>query len=526
MLDEIVRRNALRFPRKAALIGEQSQSTWAELDERVNRLTRALEALGLTRGDRIAILLGNCPEYFELYFACARGGFIAVPLNYRLTVPEARQVLSAAEPALLVAGSGYAGHAAELRAALPGIRYHWTVGGTPAAGSTSYAAAVAAASPAPVACRSAEGDTFAMFFTSGTTGLPKGAMVAHGNLIANGYNQAIADASRGEDINLVGTPVYHVGAVFMAITYMMLGCTQVVLPQFTPTAWLAALARHRATVALLIPTMINSLLNEPTLESCDRTSLRLIFYGGGPMPPTVLERALRAFRCGFTQGYGLTETLEATFLVAADHVLGGTPIQQRRLASAGREAVGAEVRIVDDAGNDVPAGSVGEILVRSRSVISGYWRQPELAAKVLRGEWFCTGDLGYLDEDRYLFVVDRKTDMVVSGGVNIYTKEIEEVLYQHPAVREAAVFGLPDEQWGEMVTAAVALRSGAAAGEAVGAAAGAAVAAADLITWCRERLAGFKAPKRVVFLAELPKNPSGKILKREIKRELTAARTP
>jgi long-chain acyl-CoA synthetase len=215
---------------------------------------------------------------------------------------------------------------------------------------------------------------------------------------------------------------------------------------------------------------------------------------------------MRTFRCSFTQGYGLTETLEATFLTAADHVLDGTPAQRRRLESAGREAIGAEIRIVDEAGRDLACGQVGEILVRSRSVIDGYWRQPEAGAEVIRDGWFHTGDLGYLDDERYLFVVDRKKDMVVTGGVNVYTKEVETVLYQHPSVREAAVYGVPDETWGERVTAAVSVREGKE------------TSAAELVDFCRERLAGFKLPKRVVFLDELPKNPSGKILKRELRR--------
>jgi long-chain acyl-CoA synthetase len=330
-------------------------------------------------------------------------------------------------------------------------------------------------------------------------------MVSHLNLEMNGYNQLIADAGRPDDVNLVATPVYHMGAVFMAVTYMLLGCTQVILPQFTAAGWLETLERTRATVSLLIPTMINAILNAPELGRHDTSTLRLIFYGGGPMPPAVLERAMRTFRCAFTQGYGLTETLEATFLVAADHVIDGTPDQRRRLASAGREAVGAEVSIVDDAGRDLPPGEVGEILVHSRSVIRGYWRQPEAGAEVIRNGWFHTGDLGYLDDGRYLFVVDRKKDMVVTGGVNVYTKEVEAVLYEHPAVREAAVFGVPDDNWGERVTAAIALKPDATA------------TAEELIAHCRAQLASFKLPKRVVFLDALPKNPSGKILKRELR---------
>ena len=223
------------------------------------------------------------------------------------------------------------------------------------------------------------------------------------------------------------------------------------------------------------------------------------------MPRAVLERALRSLRCSFTQGYGLTETLEATFLTAADHVLEGTPAQRRRLESAGREAIGAQIRIVDEAGRDMPCGEIGEILVRSRSVIERYWRQLEAGAEVIRNGWFHTGDLGYLDDERYLFVVDRRKDMIVTGGVNVYTKEVETVLYQHPAVREAAVYGVTDDTWGERVTAAISLREGATA------------SAPELIEFCREHLAGFKLPKRIVFLDELPKNPSGKILKRELR---------
>jgi len=294
---------------------------------------------------------------------------------------------------------------------------------------------------------------------------------------------------------------------------MMLGCSQVIQPRFTPDAWLEAVGRHRASVSLLVPTMLNAVLNAPEFAAADLSTLRLIFYGGGPMPPAVLHRALANLPCGFTQGYGLTETLEATFLVAADHVLDGSEAQTRRLASAGREAVEAEVRIVDDDGRDVAAGVVGEVLVRSRSVISGYWNRPDATAQAIRDGWFHTGDLGYLDDDRYLFIVDRKTDMVVSGGVNIYTKEIEAVLYSHPAVREAAVFGLPDETWGEAVSAAVVLHPGASLSDA------------DLIAHCKDRLAGYKKPRRLWFLDDLPKNPSGKILKRELRQKL-AARTP
>ena len=298
-------------------------------------------------------------------------------------------------------------------------------------------------------------------------------------------------------------------AVFIGVTYMMYGCTQVVMPQFTPRAWLEHLQTHRATVSLLVPTMINAVLNEPSFDQHDLSSLRLVFYGGGPMPPAVLDRAIDRLGCSFTQGYGLTETLEATFLVASDHRVGpGDELRRARLSSAGREAIGAEVRVVDDQDRDVGTGEIGEVLVRSESVIAGYWRQPEETARAIRRGWFYTGDLGYLDDERYLFIVDRKKDMVISGGMNIYTKEVEAVLFAHAAVAEAAVFGLPDTHWGEVVCAAVVVRPGCE------------VSAEQLIEACRERLASYKKPQKVFFVADLPKNPSGKVLKRELRAAL------
>ena len=503
-LDDIVRRNGLRFPGKPVLVCNGAGLSWAELDRRVDKLGNAFLDAGLRNGDRVAILLANCSEYFEIYFACARTGLVAVPINYRLLGHELAQIIGHAEPSLLIIGAEYVEQVRAVRD-LPQIR--WCISAEAEEGFQNYHSTLDAAASTPVSA--AGNDTFAIFYTSGTTGLPKGALVSHENLEMNGYNQLIADGSRPGDINLVATPIYHMGAVFMAVTYMMLGCTHYILRKFEPGAWLGLLEQSRASVALLVPTMINTVLNNPGFGNYDISSLRLIFYGGGPMPVSVLERAIDRLGCGFTQGYGLTETLEATFLVSEDHVVNGTGEQTRRLASAGREAVGAQVRIIDEAGNELPTGETGEILIKSRSVIAGYWKNPEETANVIKDGWFHTGDLGYLDDERYLFVVDRKKDMVVSGGVNIYSKEIESVLYRHPAVLEAAVIGLPDEDWGEIVTAVIATRPGLD------------VTGQELIDYCSASLAGYKKPKKVLFLDELPKNPSGKILKRVLRENLT-----
>ena len=508
-LDEYIRRNGARYPDKPGFVMGKVTRSWKEVDRRVDRLAHALHRLGLQRNDRVATLMHNCLEYPEAYYGCARAGMMVVPFSYRLTVQELYEILSTAEPALIIVGAAEAYKAYELRELLPSLKHIWVVGDESQPVEQNYEAQLAASPDTPVTSPNSQNDTFSIFFTSGTTGLPKGAMVSHLNLEANGFNQFMADSSRYDDINLISSPLYHMGALFMSVTYTMLGCTQVVVERFEPDLWLQALETHRATVALLIPTMINTLVNHPRLSDYDLSSLRLIYYGGGPMPPAVLRRALATLPCGYTQGYGLTETLEATFLVASDHdISDGDEKKLIRLASAGREAVGADVRIADDDGKTLGTGEVGEILVRTRSNVRGYWRNPEETAAAVEGTWFHTGDVGYLDEDRYLFVVDRKKDMVVSGGVNIYTKEIENLLYTHPAVLEAAVIGLPDDHWGEMVTACVVTKNGQALTEK------------EVVEFCSASLAGYKKPRRVFFLDELPKNPSGKILKRELRTAL------
>ena len=492
-LGDIPRRNARRYPRKPALVFGDVRLAWGEVNERVNRFANGLAARGVARGDRVAILAQNDHRYLETYWALAKLGAIAVPLNYRLLERELSVLLDHSTPVALVAGRGYEETARRL-----GVERVISFDG-------DYEGLLAAAPGREPERAVGAGDPFAIMYTSGTTGLPKGALVTHGNLESNVYNQAIADKADPADVNLVATLLYHMGALFMATTYTCLGCTNVVLESFEEALVLGAIAEERATTCLLVPTMLNRVLNHPDLESYDLRSLRLIFYGGSTIPVPVLRTAIDVFGCSFTQGYGLTETIEATFLTADDHVLDGDPERERRLASAGREAVNAEVRILDDSARELPAGEIGEIVIRSPSVIPSYWQAPEETREAIRDGWFFTGDVGYRDDDGYLFVVDRKKDVIISGGLNVYPKEVEEALYGHPAVLEAAVIGLPDDAWGEAVTAVVVLREGHDADER------------ELIAHCGERVAGFKKPKSVTFVDALPRNPSGKVLKRELR---------
>ena len=483
--------------------------TWQEVNERVNRLAHALADHGLGRGDRAALLARNDHRYLEAYWALAKLGAIAVPLNYRLLEPELAELCRHSEPDVLLTGGDWVETGLRLAAEIPSLQ-RVVAFDSVRDRAEDYEALLAAGSPAEPEVAAGGDDPFAIMYTSGTTGLPKGAVVSHANLESNACNQAIADKADPEDVNLTATPLYHMGGLFMATTYTCLGCTNVVLESFDAGEVLRTIAAERATVCLLVPTMVNMILNHDKLGSHDLSSLRLVFYGGSTMPVPLLARAIDAFGCSFTQGYGLTETIEATFLTAPDHVLDGDPERERRLASAGREAVNAEVRVLDEQGNELPPDEVGEVVVKSPSVIREYWHAPEETRAAIRDGWFFTGDVGYRDEDGYLFIVDRKKDVIVTGAANVYPRDVEEVLFAHPAVLEAAVIGLPDALWGEAVTAVVVVREGHELDER------------EVVAYCGERLADYKKPKAVKFVDALPRNPSGKTLKRELRERFTA----
>ena len=486
-IDELLARAVERDPARLAVVGDGARWTYGDFARRVDRLAAGLQALGVQPEERVAILDKNGPHYLELYFALPKIGAVAVPLNYRLAPAELAYILEDSTATTLIHGLEYTETAATLTSVTRRIPL-----------DASYEALLIDAAPTPIARRS--GDVFLQMYTSGTTGRPKGAMLTHANMIANTLTALAERDYHAGDTYLHVAPLYHCAdlELFYGMTHAAAG--NVVLREFRPEAVLEVIEKEHVTIMFVVPAMLNFLLEHPLLAEVDLSSLRLVVYGGSAIPEDRLRAALSRMPCQFTQGYGLTETSPILCVLPPDdHVLEGP--RARRIQSCGRPAQGVEVRIFDDQDRECAPEEVGEIVARGKNIMKGYWRQPEATAKALRGGWFHTGDMGFKDADGYVYIVDRKHDMIVSGGENVYPREIEEALYQHAAVLEAAVIGVPSERWGEEVKAIVALRPGQAA------------SAEELIEHVRARLAHYKAPRSVDFVDALPRNPSGKVQK-------------
>jgi acyl-CoA synthetase (AMP-forming)/AMP-acid ligase II len=505
LVGDLLRRHAKLRPEHAAITFAGRALSYRALEERVNRLANALLGLGVRKGDRVAVLAYNCSEYLELYFANGKIGAVTTPLNYRLTAPELQYILTNSEAVALVVAEELVPAIAEIKTLLPSVRHFVCIGGRHE-GYLDYETWLAAGAAHEPAAAVVESDLLWQMYTSGTTGRPKGAMVTHRAVLTNVW-QIIGDFPlRVGDRTLIVAPTYHAAAMMKTMSTLAMGGTVVVKKGFDPGEVLRSFAADGVTHALLVPAMILALLNTPGLEAADLRTLKWIVYGASPIPLEVLRRALAIFKCNFVQGYGQTEASAVlTMLPAADHVLEGASEKIRRLQSCGREVYGTQVRVVDTENRDVRPGEIGEVIARGDQLMAGYWRMPEATAETLRDGWLRTGDLATVDEEHYVYIMDRLKDMIVSGGENVYPREIEEVLFAHPAVADAACIGVPSERWGEEVKAIVVLRAERRATEA------------DLLRFCSERLAGFKRPRTVDFIDSLPKNPSGKVLKRELR---------
>jgi long-chain acyl-CoA synthetase len=508
---DLLSRNARKFPAKMAVICEGVSLDYRTLNERVNRLAHALLAKGLKNGDHIGLLVHNGHQFIETYFAAAKTGGVFCPYNNHLRAGELSEIINYSVPRFLFLDNDYVSLIESIRAGIPSVEHYICLQQKSASSfMLAYEALVSEGDTEEPSAAVHEDDLMSIFFTAGTTGKPKGAMRTHRHVISNAICGVVELKTEYDEKSLISFPMYHISCEDNIGRHTFMPNTIVIKKEgaFNPDEILQLLERERITRCQLVPTMLHALLQSPNIDKHDLSSLRLILYAGAPMPVELLKRALTRFRCGFAQLYGQTESGPlTTILKPEDHILEGREEQVARLASAGRPVINYEIRIVDDEGRDLPAGQVGEIIGRSEAMMKGYWDLPKETEEKLREGWLRTGDLGRFDEAGYVYVVERKNDMIISGGVNIYPREIEEVLYQHPAVLEASVIGIPDEYWGESAKAVIVLKEGmSATGE-------------EIIRFCGERLAGFKKPKSVDFWKELPKSPQGKILKKTIRED-------
>ena len=493
-LTDLLANSVARFPERPCVIAGERRLTFSQVDARADRLVAAFAARGVRPGDRVALLARSEPEYFELQVAAQRCGVILVPLNFRLALRELQGIIEDCDPALLVHGPGYAEAASGL-----GISRVWGMG--PESAGERYEAVLGQHEPLPVN-RLLDADApSSILYTSGTTGRPKGAVTSNGTLWARLNLFCIEMGMAPGDTFVFPIPLFHVSSA-VAYAFAYRGGTVVLMRDFDPWEAVELIAEHGGTHAVFVPTMIGRIVDRLARVPVQLDTLRLVLYGGSAIAPGLVRRAMSLLGCRFVQGYGLTEAINATMLRPSDHDPERWP---ERLASAGTDTVSYEVRVVDADDRELAPGEVGEIVVRGPGVMDGYWHAPEATASVLRGGWLHTGDLGYRAADGYLYITDRLKDVIVSGAENVYSREVEDALYEHPEVLEVAVIGIPSERWGESVHAEVVARCRAELGPD------------ELIEHCRRRLASYKTPKSVRIVNELPKNASGKILKREIR---------
>ena len=506
-ITSILRRAAQVNPTGTATIFGERRQSWSQLLDRVSRLAGALQGLGMQPGDRVALLSLNSDRFIEYFFASVWGGGAMMPMNIRWAPAECAYALNDAGAEILLVDEAFKDAAVAIKAQVPGLKtlVYCGDGDTPD-GMVSYEQILDAAEPTPDAGRSGD-DLAGIFYTGGTTGFPKGVMLSHTNFYVGGVSNAQELHIRDGTIYLHAAPMFHIADLlwFMAITFV--AGTHVVIPMFTPEATLKAIEDHKPSHVLLVPVMLQMVLHSDKLAETDVSSLELIAYGASPITEAVLIEAFDKFpRVKFLQAFGQTELSPVATILGTDyHVLDGP--KAGKLRSAGRPTLVCEIKIADDEGTELSRGEIGNICVKGPITMLGYWNKPDVTAETKRDGWVYTGDAGYMDDEGFVFLMDRVKDMIISGGENVYSAEVENALSQHPAVATSAVIGIPSEQWGESVHAIVILRPGAEA------------TPEDLMEHCHKLIAGYKCPRSVDFRTDpFPLSGANKVLKTELRK--------
>ncbi len=498
-------------PDKDAIVFEDKRYTFSQLSERVNRLANGLLKLGVSKGDRVSFLQVNCNQCVENYFAVAKTGAIYMPLNFRAKEKELGYMLNTAEAETLIAGERYIPLIKSIRPELKTLKNFISIENKH--DDMLYYEDIISSSPDDeVVVDIGEDDTTMLMYTAGTTGFPKGVMLSHNSFSAYVLENVTPADPTSDESNILTVPLYHVAGIQAMMAAIYGGRTLVMERQFEPEEWMTLVEKEKVNRAMMVPTMLKQLLDHPDFKKHDLSSLRVITYGAAPMPLPVIRKALEEFPgVSFINAFGQTETASTiTALGPEDHVLTGTEEEKekklKRLASIGKPMADVEMKVVDEEGNTLPQGEVGEILARGPRVMSGYWKDEEKTAKTIdKDGWVHTGDVGYVDEDGYYFLSGRSSDMIIRAGENISPEELENVIRDHPKVGDVAVIGVPDETWGEEPRAVVIPKKGEKPTEE------------EIMEYCRQNLASFKRPRSVVFVDELPRNPMGKLIKKDIR---------
>lgn len=501
VIGKVLAKRASVTPNREALIFGDRTISYVELDRRTNRAANAIRQLGVKPGDRVGLLMHNCPEFLEVFFALARIGAVLVPLNVRLAPPELDYILEDCSVCGLVYGGDFEETVNGLKA-LPRLSWRMTTGRAPSAGCLDYEALTAQSDPEDPLIAVNESDLLAIMYTSGTTGYPKGVMLTHDAVYHGALNMVIGLSYEYPDRCLMLAPFFHTGASTPIVGHFIKGVCTVIMEKFSPAGALEMIGRYQIGLLQGVTAMMRMILDVPNIEAYDLSGWRLAILPGSPLPYSVVKSVYERFGVLCQNLWGMTEITGPGSLMNIESILD-------KPDSAGKPYFEVDMQIVDSAGKALPAGEPGEIIVRCPNMMQGYWNLPEATRNTIVDGWLHSGDLGYLDDDGYIYIIDRLKDMIVSGGENVYPAEVEKVILKIPQIDEASVIGIADEKWGEVPKAYIVSKEGNAPCDG------------DIIEFCRKHLAGYKVPRIIERIEELPKNPSGKVLKKQL-RELSS----